>query len=60
MHTMQAGVFASLLSVHNSVRVHCPGFHMKLIDEHTVGGNATMIVALDVFAEGSYKVNERH
>ena len=57
---MQAGLFASLLSVHNSVRVHCPGFHMEVIDEHTVGGNATMIIALDLLAEGSYKVNERH
>ena len=40
--------------------MHCPGFHMEVIDEHTVGGNATMIIALDLFAEGSYKVNERH
>ena len=43
-----------------SVRVHCPGFHMEVIDEHTVGGNATMIIALDLLAEASYKVNERH
>ena len=55
---MQAGVFASLLSVHNSVRVHCPGFHMEVIDEHAVGGNA-MIIALDLFAEGRSTVGLR-
>ena len=33
---------------------------MEVIDEHTVVGNSTMIIALDLFAEESYKFNEQH